>query len=312
LIAMNDQWAELQLQHLETLRAIARTGSFRAAADETDQAQSVVSKQVAVLEAIVGMRLVDRGRGRRNATLTEAGEVLVRHADAVAARLSAAHADLLALADGSAGRLRVGTYQSVSARILPSLLGRFAERWPRVHVELRESSADRELLSLLESGALDLAFSGLPLAEGPFDWSEVLRDAWFLLTTAGSPLASRPAPLSVRELQGVPLIGFHATGSAQIGLEELLHASGLVPQFVFRTNDNVTVQGLVANGIGSALMPALAIDTIDPRVVRIPVEIPFRCIAIAWHADRTQSPAAAAFVALAHEVCAELAETSQP
>src|SRR5512137_2003955 len=115
---MTDQWAVLELRHLESLRAIARTGSFRAAADELDYTQSAISQHLAALEAIVGLRLVDRGRGRRQVSLTEAGEILVRHADAIAARLSAARADLNAYAEGAVGTLRVGTYQSVSARIL--------------------------------------------------------------------------------------------------------------------------------------------------------------------------------------------------
>ena len=123
---MDEQWDELELRHLTTLRAIARAGSFHAAADSLGHVPSVVSQQLAALEAITGTRLVDRGRGRRTVTLTPAGETLLRHADAVEARLGAARADLRAIAAGTAGTLRVGTFQSVSARVLPALLLRFS------------------------------------------------------------------------------------------------------------------------------------------------------------------------------------------
>ena len=162
---IDDLWAGIELRHLQTLRAIARTGSFRAAAESLGYAQPAVSQQLAALEDAVGLRLVDRRRGARVATLTEAGELLVRHADALVDRILAARADLRAFAEGSAGTLRVGTYQSVSARILPESLRRFLVRWPRVTVELREGSDDEELLVLLADGAVDLTFGGVPTDE---------------------------------------------------------------------------------------------------------------------------------------------------
>jgi molybdate transport repressor ModE-like protein len=302
---MTDQWAGLELRHLEALRAIARTGSFRGAAEELDYTQSAVSQHLAALEAIVGLRLVDRGRGRRSVALTEAGELLVRHADAVAARLSAARADLRAHADGVAGTLRVGTYQSVSARILPTLIGRFAARWPGVHVELRGTTDDLSLLDLVESGDLDLAFSVLPLPDGPFDHAEVLRDRWLLVTAAGSPLATRDPRPPLADLMDEPLIAYGSGRTPEI-LEESFRARGLTPRIVFRSDDNATIQGLVEIGFGSALLPALAVDTRDPRVATIPIDVPPRTIVVAWHRDRTRSPAAAAFVAMAVEIGSDI------
>lgn len=302
---MTDQWSALELRHLDSLRAIARTGSFRAAADELDYTQSAISQHLAALESIVGVRLVDRGRGRRRVVLTEAGEILVRHADAIAARLSAARADLLAYTEGAVGTLRVGTYQSVSARILPTLIGRFADRWPGVEIELRESSSDQRLLLLVESGDLDLAFSVLPLPEGPFAFAEVLRDPWILAVAAGSPLATRGWPPVLDDLVDQPLIGFHPSRTGHL-VEESLAAHGLTPRIVFRSDDNATVQGLVASGFGLALLPALAVDPNHPDIAFFPIDLPPRTIVIAWHADRVRSPAAAAFVTMAAEVCAEL------
>jgi molybdate transport repressor ModE-like protein len=306
---IDEQWDALELRHLATLRAIAEAGSFQVAAADLGHVPSVVSQQLAALEAITGMRLVERGRGRRTVSLTPAGEVLLRHADAIEARLGAARADLRAIAAGTAGTLRVGTYQSVSARILPSLLLQFSRAWPGVALEIRDGVDDLELLPLLESGTLDLAFSTLPLADGPFRSVEVLRDPWLLLTQPGSPLAARPVPLALRHVARERLVAFHAASVIQASLEGTFRANGLTPDIVLRVNESAAIHGLVASGFASALMPALAVDMADTRIARIPVAVPPRSIAIAWHADRAQPPVAEAFVAMARAICEEVALT---
>src|SRR5919109_1363560 len=123
-------WSDLELRHLVALQTIAEAGSFWAAADQLDCSASALSQQIANLERLVGHRLIERSRGRREITLTEPGRLLLRHADAIAARLRAAHADLVAFGDGAGGKLRIGTYQSVGTKILPRLLRQFASEWP--------------------------------------------------------------------------------------------------------------------------------------------------------------------------------------
>src|SRR5919202_5290404 len=108
-----DRWLGIELRHLLALEAVARTGSFGKAATDLGYTQSAVSQQIATLERIVGQRLIERPGGPRPVSLTEAGRLLLRHADGIAARLQAAQADLAAIGAGDAGPLRVGTYQSV-------------------------------------------------------------------------------------------------------------------------------------------------------------------------------------------------------
>src|ERR687884_1256275 len=111
-----DRWLGIELRHFLALEAVARTGSFGKAARALGYTQSAVSQQIATLERLVGERLVERPGGPRPVSLTEAGTVLLRHAEGIVARLRAAQADMQALQDGTAGSLRVGTYQSVGAR----------------------------------------------------------------------------------------------------------------------------------------------------------------------------------------------------
>jgi DNA-binding transcriptional LysR family regulator len=130
------------------LLAVAQERSFAGAARRLGYTQSAVSQQIAALESAVGQRLVERPGGRRPVALTEAGELLLRHAEAIVTRLRAARADLAALADGEAGRLRVGTFQSVGVRIVPAVLRRFVQRHPDVELQLHEAASGDELLEL--------------------------------------------------------------------------------------------------------------------------------------------------------------------
>jgi molybdate transport repressor ModE-like protein len=301
-----DGWLGVELRHLAALQAVAEEGSFGRAAERLGYTQSAVSQQIQALERIVGQQLVERPGGPRPVSLTEAGELLLRHAAGIVARLQAAQADLAAFAEGSAGTLRVGTYQSVGARVLPRLLREFTEAWPSVSVQLTEWSDDGHLLGLVERGELDFSFVMLPVEEGPFEPVELMLDPHVLVVPADSELARRPKPPSLREVAGMPLIGNRLCRSVH-QVETRLRDAGVEPQIVFRSDDNGTIQGLVAAGVGVALVPLLTVDTgHEGTAVLSLADVPPRRIGIAWHRDRYRSPAALAFVDLARDVCARV------
>lgn len=299
-----DRWLGVELRHLAALEAVSREGSFGRAATALGYTQSAVSQQIATLERIVGEKLIERPGGPKPVSLTEAGRLLLRHAEAIVARIAAAQADLTALHDGEAGTLRVGIYQSIGQRILPELMRRYAAAWPLVEVTLTESASDEELLQLVERGELDLTFADLPLIEGPFEFVELLRDPWLLVVAADSPLADRATPPPLREIAELDLIGFRQCRS----MTQIEAALRRPIEFVFRSDHNGTVQGLVGAGVGAALLPSLAVDPNDEatRQIELGANVPPRVIAVAWHRDRYRSPAANAFTELAAEVCAEL------
>src|SRR3954468_3200253 len=201
-------WPGLELRHLLALQAVAREGSFAAAAEALGYTQSAISQQIAALERAVGQRLVERPGGRRRIWLTEAGEALLRHAETIVAQVHAAAADLAALADGRAGTLRVGTYQSISARILPALVRAFRDAFPDVTLQVREAGDDTELYGLLERAELDLSFGLLPAPDGPFEALELMRDPYVLVVASDSPLADAAETPSLTEIAALPLVGF--------------------------------------------------------------------------------------------------------
>ena len=298
-----DSWLGLELRHFIALKAIAEHGTFGRAAERLGYTQSAISQQIAMMERIVGQKLIDRPGGPKPVSLTEAGLVLLRHADAIAARVQAAQADLAALDAGESGPLRIGTYQSVGARVLPQLLREFTSEWPDVDVTLQESADDGQLAAMVERGELDLSFVILPLEPGPYETVELFRDPYVLVVPAGSPLAGRDRAPSLRELLDQPLIS-NRTCRTTTRVEDRLRHAGREPNIAFRTDDNGTVQGLVAAGVGIAIVPLLTVDESDTavRVVDLGDRIPPRLVGLAWHRDRRQTRAAQAFVELAQKL----------
>jgi DNA-binding transcriptional LysR family regulator len=289
-----DRWLGVEMRHLAALEAIGEHSSFSRAGEALGYTQSAISQQLATLERIVGQRLVERPGGPRPVSLTPAGELLLRHAHRVVAQLAAARADLQAWADGRAGTLRIGTFHSVGARILPLAVRRFAAANPEVALELTEAANDADLLHAVDRGELDLAFMMFPLIEGPFEAAELLREPFYLLVAEAD--APKRVP-TLREIAALPLISY---GPVRPELRPEARLPG-APQVVFRSNEDATIHGLVAAGVGSALLPRLSVDPGYPGVRAIPLgrRMPARRIGLAWHRDRDLPPVAGEFVAAA-------------
>ena len=303
---MPDNWQSVELKHLRALHAVAETGTFWAASEQLNASLSTVSDHITSLETLLGQRLVERSRGRRTVELTEAGRVLIGHAEAIESRLRAAEADFRAYAAGQSGSLRVGIYQSVANKMLPELLRRFQARWPAVEVQVTEAQHDSDLVESVERGELDVTFAIEPIPPGPFEVRQLMRDPYVVMVPAGSSL-TRPSRLRTADLATVSMVAYEH-GKHQDLAEDFLLGRGVRPRIVFRSNDNGTVQAMVAAGLGIALSPLLAVDENDPRVRLVQLEepVPPRVLVVVWHRDRYRSPAAAAFVDTAVAVASEV------
>jgi molybdate transport repressor ModE-like protein len=298
-----EPWLGLEFRHLAALQAVADEGSFNAAARRLGYTQSAISQQIASLERIVGLRVVERVHGKKTLGLSVAGKTLLAHATAIQARLGAAKTDIDALARGTAGPLRIGAYESVSSRLLPPILHRFVAAFPHVEIELAEALHDLDFLRSIERGVLDLAFVDLPLPPGPFETAPVLTEPYVLVAQAGSEQAQMCPPRTLVDLARLPLIAFGACKRID-PVAGQLRAIGLDANVVLRSDYNEAVQGCAAAGLGVALMPRLAVNFEDERTVVIELGelVPPRRIAVAWHAERRPSEAARALMAIAVEV----------
>src|SRR3712207_619554 len=144
----------LDVKRLRVLREVAAQGSFSAAAQKLGYTQSAVSQQIAALEREAEATLIERNpRGIR---LTDAGEALVRHADKILARLAEAEAELEAIAGLRGGRLRLATFPTAGATLVPRAIREFSQRHPGVELTLAEADPI-DSLPMLRGGELDLA-----------------------------------------------------------------------------------------------------------------------------------------------------------
>ncbi|MGV3758411.1 MAG: LysR family transcriptional regulator [Actinomycetota bacterium] len=299
---------DLELRHLQALVAVADAGTFGKAADALGYTQSAVSQQIAALEKAVGASLFDRPGGPRPVRLTRVGEVLLEHARDVLAALRSAEVEVAAAVSGERGRLRVGTIQSVGTRVIPGVLTRFARERPGVEILLHEAHDPVELLAMVEAHDLDITFtSGTEdvEAEGPYVVRPVLEDPFALLAPATPEWLGRSG-VTIEEIAAHPLIG---NRNPTCSLHQLAPFRDLDPRFVFHSDDNSTVQGCVAAGLGLSLAPMLTIDLDDPTTTVVPVvpPIPPRIISVAWHVSRRPSAMLDAFLAATDDVCAGIA-----
>src|SRR5215210_5747729 len=144
----------LDVRRMKVLREVAAHGSFSAAADALAYTQSAVSQQIATLEREAGTVLVDRSA--RGVSLTDAGEALVRHADAILTRLTDAEAELEAIAGLRGGRLRIASFSTAGSALVPKAISLFSQRHPGIELSLVEADPE-ESLPKLKSGEIDLA-----------------------------------------------------------------------------------------------------------------------------------------------------------
>lgn len=297
---------DVQLRHLVALRAVAREHSFGAAARSLGFTQSAVSQQIAALEHIVGESLFERPGGPKPVRITAAGETLLRRAEAVLEELRRAEDDLADLRDGAAGRVSVGTFESVSVNILPEVIRFLRSERPGIEISLYESNEQLELLGKLEEGELDVTFVAAPMVDSGFEVEELYVDPFVVVSPIGRELgedgAVAPSRLSRIQLIGQPL------NSCQVMLEAGLRQKGVEPNIVFRSTDNTAVQAMVRSGMAHAVMPRLGVNLDDRDVVveRIDPEIPPRTIGLAFRPDRPWTRTIDMFLAVTRKVCSSL------
>ncbi|WP_372487563.1 LysR family transcriptional regulator [Streptomyces lomondensis] len=303
----HDEMPELSTVWLRVFLEVARHGSFTVAARALGWTQSAVSRQVASLEAALGGGpLFDRlPRGVR---LTEAGRLLVPHAETVAAALHDARRALDALREAAGGRLRFGAFATADAALVPQALARFRARHPGVRVT-REEGFTPALLDRLTAGHLDLAIVSTtgraPLRS--YELHHLLDEPLYLALPAGHPLAGHEGPVPLGRFADADWISGSPRPEGTL-LEAALR-QGFRPRVAHVVGEWTAKQGYVAAGLGVTLVPALAAEAVRPdvRLLRVlDAGGPARAVYAAAVRGRTLSPAAVAFLGALREAAATI------
>jgi DNA-binding transcriptional LysR family regulator len=291
----------LNLARLLVLHEAARTGSLTSAATELSYTTSAVSQQIALLERETGTQLLERHP--RGVRLTEAGRVLVAHTGAVLAELRAAEDALAAVEHGRGGRLRFASFPTANAVLMPHAVAAFRPRHPNVELVLSERDRDDGLAGVAER-ELDLAlvyeFSLVPVVvPDQVEVRPLLTDSVNIMMPDGHRLARRRR-LRLVDLAEETWIQGVRHGSTIDVLPRACRAVGFEPDIVFRTDDQTTVRGLVAAGLGIAMVPWLVISSVPPGLVVRPLDEPAltRTVMVAWPSSRTLAAATGMIEAL--------------
>jgi DNA-binding transcriptional LysR family regulator len=300
----------LDVKRMKVLREVAHQGSFSAAAEALSFTQSAVSQQVAALERETGTRLVERGP--RGVRLTDAGQALVSHTDAILARIDDAEEELAAIAGLREGRLRLASFQSAGATLVPRAVASFRERHPGVElamIEAEPAPAGEHLLA----GDIDLAliYDYEPIRsmlDGELDVTLLLEDPYDVILPKGHHLAERKTVRLADLAEESWIASSDRNGCRQI-TERACQDAGFEVEAAFEADDTLASQALVAAGVGVTVLPRLALATVHPGVVvrPLPLGAMVRRIWAARLETAYRSPACEAMLQILSDVAEEFA-----
>ncbi|QIS15867.1 LysR family transcriptional regulator [Nocardia arthritidis] len=260
---------EFTIAGLRVVREAAATGSFSTAAEHLGYTQSAVSRQIALMERAAGKPLFERqARGVRP---TEAGRILVRHADAVLGELDTARQDLSDLESLAPVRIRVGGFSTAMSALLPRAIATLVARHPAARVPLREGLSPR-LLTAVAAGRLDLAVVPTP-AEIPDGVvvEHLLDDPLLVAVAPDHPLADQLGVTPDRLRDQRWIAGSADPGSTLLGA---WYDPAQPPDIAFVARDWFAKLGLVAAGMGSTVVPGIAVPVLPSTVALVRIDHP--------------------------------------
>ena len=303
----------LNSNRLTIFREVVDRGSFSGAADALSYSQSAVSQAIATLEGELGVALIERNRG--GVRPTAAGAALAGHVGGILAHIETAEAEIAAIAAGRGGRLRTASFPTAGATLMPQAIAAFRASHPGVEVSLAEGEPE-EIAPRLRAGEFDLVLlfefegAGERLGAGMKRF-ELLEDPLHLALRGDHPLAGRKK-LALGDLREDSWVQTSASSPCARHVVRSCNAAGFEPRVSFESDDYQTVQGLVAAGVGVALIPQLALSTVRPdiQVRALHPGSPVRKVFAATPRAAAVTPAVATMLDVLREVSRVRAETA--
>ncbi|MBN3788753.1 pca operon transcription factor PcaQ [Burkholderia sp. Ac-20353] len=229
---MNNRIADgrVKFRHLQCFLAVAQLGGVQKAAESLSITQPAVSKTIAELESILGVRLFERGR--QGAHPTREGQLFMPHANACVLALRQGVGLLAREGGGAAATLEVGMLPTVAASLAPALMKALAARWPRAVVRIA-TAANAELLERLKAGAIECAIGRLSEPERMIGlaFEQLYNEPLVAVVRAGHPLIASAAPAA--ELARYPVVLPPYGTLIRQSAEQLLNACGAPPLDAF-------------------------------------------------------------------------------
>lgn len=303
----------LDPRRLLLLVDVARAGSLSAAADRLNYTTSAISQQIAKLETEAGQPLLERhARGVR---LTEAGAALARRAERIEVHLAAARSELDDIAGLRSGTVRIGTFPTVGASLLPRVVKLYKSRHPAVALTVR-SSRFSALRAMLDTREVELSllwdYEWAPVSDPALVVRELLVDPPTLVVSVNHRFATRESidMTELSEEQWITREDHHPVGAA---LETACRKAGFAPSVAFAANDYQEAQAMVAVDLGISMAPRLALSNLRDDVRVIPLRgAPSRRILLAHLVEHRLTPAETTLVDTFDEVAKDGSMSDRP
>ena len=269
--------------------------SFTRAAAALGYTQAAVSQMVRSLEKELGVPLFVRGR--KEVSLTEEGQMLYPFIR----KLVHDHDDLVSRAGEisglSSGEIRIGTFSSMSQRLLPGVMNDFSKLYPGIRFVL--SPGDNTTLpEHIKNGTIDFGFI-YPEASAGLDYTPICRDTFLAVFPEGHPMADRRS-VSLEEMAKEPLIIVDEGGVNTV--LKAFDRHGLTPNVKYRIHDDNTILSMVEKGIGVSILPTMILGKSAYRLVKVPISTPVeRTVAVTYLSEELLPMSARRFITFLKE-----------
>jgi DNA-binding transcriptional LysR family regulator len=282
----------MDLRDLDWLVTLSEHGHVTDAAAALGVSQPTLSRALARLESALGTRVFERVP--TGVVLTPDGEVVLGAARDIGARHAQLLADLAGRLDPESGTVRLAFLDSMSTSLVPRVLRDFHASAPAVRVLLTQEPG-HDITRDLENGAVELAITSWR-APGPYGWLALQEERLVLVVPPHHRWRDRRrvavAALADEELVMTPVgFGFRTL------VDELLDATGVRPRVSFESADLATIEGLVAAGLGVAVLPEHFAGASGTIGILLATAAARRTVALTWRTDRALAPPAARFLA---------------
>ncbi|GIP37412.1 putative HTH-type transcriptional regulator YcgK [Paenibacillus sp. J31TS4] len=299
----------MELRQLQYAVQIAAEKNFSRAAEKLHIAQPSLSQQLSKLEKEIGVLLFQRNTN--SVELTRAGAVFVEKAQSILDQVTQLRNEMEDISQVKKGKLVVGTLPITGSHLLPLVLPVFRQRFPDIEIVLVEETSSR-LEGLTASGQTDISLLSLPMEEKSLTYLPLVDEEILLAVPAKHPLAAlagrseKEGPhVDLADLAGEPFVVLKKGQGFRQMMFLLCQSAGFDPQVAVESGNIVTVQSLVAAGLGIALVPSLVARASEAPFTPVYLPLkghPTRSIVIAYRNGRYLSKAAEAFISTVHEV----------
>ncbi|HYZ15854.1 MAG TPA: LysR family transcriptional regulator [Candidatus Acidoferrum sp.] len=281
------------MQQLLYFRTAAQYEHVTRAADELEVSQSAVSRAIAQLEDELGVPLFERKK--RGVGLNRFGQLFLEHVVRAHGELEEGRRALADAAGSAQGVVALGFLHSLGVDTVPRLLKAYRRHHPSVRFELQQDAGDT-LMERLEDGTIDLCLSMPELSERrAVRWAALVQERLVLAVPRDHILAERRSVRLTELSESNAFVACKPGNSLRTIFDQVCATASLKPTIAFEGTDVATLRGLVAAGLGIAILPSAQRRASGIREVPISPGPPVRKIGIAWIVDRYLSRAAADF-----------------